>query len=179
VAYALPADANVVCDMCIPGYWIAGFHAFCAPRRLQYPVGWGTLGFAFPASLGAALAGTGPTVAICGDGGFLFAAGELATVAQERIPLTTLIVDDGGYGMLRYDQDLAGSERFGVDLRTPDFEALARSFGIRAQTVHDVGQELGEALAEHVADPEPSVLVAKAEALTPPPTTSPNWYRRR
>ena len=179
VSFALPDDANVVCDMCIPGYWIGGFHAFCHPRKLQYPVGWGTLGFAFPAALGAGLAGTGPTVAICGDGGFLFACGELATVAQERIPLTTVIVDDGGYGMLRYDQDLAGTERFGVDLHTPDFEAMARAFGLEAETVDDVGESFGEALARHVADPQPSVLVAKAEALTPPPTTSPNWYRRR
>jgi acetolactate synthase-1/2/3 large subunit len=169
----------MVCDMCIPGYWIGGFHAFCHPRKLLYPVGWGTLGFAFPAALGAALADRGPTVAICGDGGFLFACGELATVAQEAIPLTTVIVDDGGYGMLRYDQDVAGSERFGVDLVTPDFEAMARAFGIRAETVEGVGEAFGMALARHADDPRPSVLVAKAEALVPPPNTSPQWYRKR
>jgi thiamine pyrophosphate-dependent acetolactate synthase large subunit-like protein len=167
----------VVCDMCIPGYWIAGFYAFCHPRKLLYPMGWGTLGFAFPAALGAALAGEDPTVAVCGDGGFLFACGELATIAQERIPLTTVIVDDGGYGMLRFDQDQSGRERFGVDLRTPDFEAMAKAFGIRAQTVEGLDDAFGEALATHVAFPGPSVLVAKAEALTPPPTTSPQWYR--
>ena len=179
LSFALPDDAVVVADMCIPGYWIGVYHTFHHPRKLLYPVGWGTLGFGFPASLGAALAGTGPTVAICGDGGFLFACGELATVAQERIPLTTVIVDDGGYGMLRYDQDLAGSERFGVDLVTPDFEAMAAAFGIRAQTVEGLDDDFGAALAEHVLDAEPSVLVARAEALTPPPNTSPNWYRKR
>jgi acetolactate synthase-1/2/3 large subunit len=179
MSFALPDDAVVVADMCIPGYWMAGYHPFHHPRKLLYPMGWGTLGFGFPAALGAALAGTGPAVALCGDGGFLFACGELATIAQERIPLTTVIVDDGGYGMLRYDQDLAGSERFGVDLKTPDFAALAESFGIRAQTVEGLDDDFGAALAEHVLDPEPSVLVARAEALTPPPTTSPNWYRKR
>jgi acetolactate synthase-1/2/3 large subunit len=179
VEFAIPPDAVVACDMCIPGYWIAGFHAFPEPRKLLYPMGWGTLGFGFPAAVGAALANRGPTLAVCGDGGFLFACGELATVAQEQVPLTTLIVDDGGYGMLRYDQDQAGEPRFGVDLRTPDFAALAESFGIRAQTVEGLDDAFGEALAAHVADPEPSVLVAKAEALTPPPTTSPQWYRRR
>jgi acetolactate synthase-1/2/3 large subunit len=178
LAYALPADTHVVCDMCIPGYWIAGFYPFPAPRRLLYPVGWGTLGFAFPAALGTALAGTGPAVAVCGDGGFLFAAGELATVAQEQIPLTTLIVDDGGYGMLRFDQDRAGEPRFGVDLATPDFEALAGAFGVRAETVTGLEDDFGEALARHIEDPAPSVLVAKAESLVPPPTTSPQWYRR-
>ena len=179
ITYAVPEDANVVCDMCIPGYWIAGFHGFHHPRKLQYPMGWGTLGFAFPAALGASLAGTGPTVSISGDGGFLFACGELATMAQERLPFTAVIVDDGGYGMLRYDQALAGEAQYGVDLTTPDFAAMSESFGVRAQTVQGLDDAFGEALAEHIADPSPSVLVAQAEALVPPPTTSPNWYRKR
>jgi acetolactate synthase-1/2/3 large subunit len=179
VSYALPEDAKVVCDMCIPGYWIAGFYGFHHPRRLQYPMGWGTLGFAFPAALGASLAGSGPTVSISGDGGFLFACGELATMAQERLPFTAVIVDDGGYGMLRYDQELAGDAPYGVDLATPDFAAMAESFGVPAETVEGLDDAFGEALARHVADPEPSVLVAKAEMLVPPPTTSPNWYRKR
>jgi thiamine pyrophosphate-dependent acetolactate synthase large subunit-like protein len=178
VSYALPEDANVVCDMCIPGYWIAGFHGFHHPRKLQYPMGWGTLGFAFPAALGASLAGTGPTVSISGDGGFLFACGELATMAQERLPFTAVIVDDGGYGMLRYDQELAGEARYGVDLATPDFAAMAASFGLPAETVEGLDDAFGEALARHVADASPSVLVAQADALVPPPTTSPNWYRK-
>ena len=178
-AFAVPADAVVVADMCIPGYWLAGFHAFARPRRLQYPMGWGTLGFAFPAALGAALAGTGPVVSVSGDGGFLYACGELATVAQERLPLTAVIVDDGGYGMLRYDQDLAGEARYGVDLESPDFVALAASFGLPAEGVEGLEDAFGEALARHLADPEPSVLVTHTEALVPPPTTSPNWYRRR
>jgi acetolactate synthase-1/2/3 large subunit len=178
ISYALPDDANVVCDMCIPGYWVAGFHGFHHPRKLQYPMGWGTLGFAFPAALGASLAGTGPTVSISGDGGFLFACGELATMAQERLPFTAVIVDDGGYGMLRYDQQLAGEAPYGVDLATPDFEALAESFGVRAETVEGLDDDFGDALSHHVEDPEPSVLVARAEALVPPPTTSPNWYRK-
>jgi thiamine pyrophosphate-dependent acetolactate synthase large subunit-like protein len=178
--FALPDDAIVVADMCIPGYWLAGFFTPAAPRRLQIPLGWGTLGYAFPAALGAALAGAGPVVAVSGDGGFLFACGELATMAQERIPLTAVIVDDGGYGMLRYDQDVAGAERYGVDLHTPDFAALAGAFGVRAETVDGLDDEFGEALAAHVADPEPSVLVARTpEPLVPPPNTSPNWYRRK
>ena len=179
VSYALPEDAVVVCDMCVPGYWIAGFRGFAHPRLLQFPMGWGTLGFAFPAALGAALAGRGPTVSVSGDGGFLFACGELATMVQEEIPLTAVIVDDGGYGMLRYDQALAGAEPYGVDLHTPDFAALATSFGLRSQTVEGLDDDFGEALAAHVADPGPSVLVARAPGMVPPPSTSPNWYRKR
>jgi acetolactate synthase-1/2/3 large subunit len=178
--FALPDDGVVVADMCIPGYWLAGFHTPTAPRRLQVPLGWGTLGYAFPAAIGAALAGTGPVVSISGDGGFLYACGELATVAQDAVPLTAVVVDDGGYGMLRYDQDRAGEARYGVDLVTPDFAALAASFGVRAETVDGLEDEFGEALAAHVADPDPSLLVARTpEPLIPPPNTSPNWYRRR
>jgi acetolactate synthase-1/2/3 large subunit len=146
------------------------------PRRLSYPLGWGTLGCAFPQALGAALAGSGPVVSVSGDGGFLFACGELATAAQERLPLTAVIVDDGGYGMLRYDQRRSGAPPYGVDLRTPDFAALAESFGVRAETVDGLDDAFAEALARHVADAQPSVLVARA-ALEPPPTTSPRWYR--
>ncbi|WP_028061679.1 thiamine pyrophosphate-binding protein [Candidatus Solirubrobacter pratensis] len=179
IRFALPGDAVLVADMCIPGYWLAGFYTPAVPRRLQVPLGWGTLGYAFPASLGPALAGGGPVVSVSGDGGFLYACGELATVAQERIPLTAVVVDDGGYGMLRYDQAKAGGTSYGVDLLTPDFAALAASFGIRAETVEGLDDEFGEALARHVADPEPSLLVAKTPVpLVPPPNTSPNWYRR-
>ena len=180
IHFAVPDESVLVADMCIPGYWLAGFHTPAAPRRLQIPLGWGTLGYAFPAGLGAALADRGPAVAVVGDGGFLFACGELATIAQERIPLTTVIVDDGGYGMLRYDQDVHGDERYGVDLHTPDFAAMAGSFGIRAETVDGLEDDFGEALARHVLEPEPSVLVARTpEPLVPPPNTSPNWYRRQ
>ena len=74
IRFAVPDDGVVVADMCIPGYWLAGFHTPAHPRKLQIPLGWGTLGYAFPAALGAALAGEGPVVAIAGDGGFLYAA---------------------------------------------------------------------------------------------------------
>ncbi len=175
---ALPADAVVVADMCIPGYWLAGYRRVPRPRTLAYPMGWGTLGFAFPASLGAALAGAGPAVCVCGDGGFLFACGELATVAQEQIPLTVVLVDDGGYGMLRFDQELAGQEPFGVDLAGPDFAALARSFGIGASTVDGFGADFEATLRHSVTTPAPSMIVVNAR-LRPPPTTSPRWYRRQ
>jgi acetolactate synthase-1/2/3 large subunit len=176
-AAAVPEDAVIVADMCIPGYWLGALHPVSGPRHLAYPMGWGTLGYAFPLSIGSALAGTGPVVCVCGDGGFMYAVGELATLKQEKIPLTLVIVDDGGYGMLRFDQMHSGDQPFGVDLDRPDFEALARSFGIEAETVDGLGDGFGRVLARHVANESPTVLVARA-ALEPPPTTSPRWYRR-
>ena len=174
---ALPLDAVVVADMCIPGYWLGALHRPAAPRRLLYPLGWGTLGCAFPQALGAALAGGGPVVSVSGDGGFLYAAGELAAAAQEGIPVTAVVVDDGGYGMLRFDQELRGDPHLGVDLATPDFEALARSFGVRAESVEGLGEAFEAKLQHHVSLSEPTLLVTRA-ALRPPPNTSPRWYRR-
>jgi acetolactate synthase-1/2/3 large subunit len=176
-AEAVPDDAVVVADMCIAGYWLGALHPVAAPRKLAYPMGWGTLGYGFPLSIGSAVAGRGPVVSVSGDGGFLYACGELATVAQEQIPMTAVIVDDGGYGMLRFDQRHRGEPTFGVDLATPDFEAMARSFGIEAETVDGLGEDFGRALARQIATDTPTVLVARA-ALEPPPTTSPRWYRR-
>ncbi len=174
---ALPKDAVVVTDMCIPGYWLAGYWQVPAPRKLGYPLGWGTLGFGFPASLGAALAGAGATVCVCGDGGFMYACGELATVVQERIPVTIVLVDDGGYGMLRFDQRQAGEEPFGVDLLTPDFGALVGAFGLSTDRVDGFGPEFERALRDSIAAGEPRVILVRA-SLKPPPTTSPRWYRK-
>lgn len=172
----LGPDAVLLCDMCIPGYWLGGFYPASRPRRLLVPMGWGTLGFSFPAAIGAALATESAVVCVCGDGGFLFACGELATVAQKQLPVVCVIVDDGGYGMLRFDQDHAGSPRYGVDLTTPDFVALAHSFGIEAEGVDGLGGNFADALERAVAAGSPRVLVASCE-LEPPPTTSPRWYR--
>ncbi|WP_448619647.1 thiamine pyrophosphate-binding protein [Geodermatophilus sp. URMC 65] len=168
----------LLADMCIAGYWAAAFARVPGPRRLAYALGWGTLGYAFPAAIGAAAAGRGRALALVGDGGFLFACGELATLAQERLPVTTVLVDDGGYGMLRFDQVQAGVPARGVDLATPDFVALAGSFGVPALAVDGFGEEFAAALDESMGTDGPDVLVVRA-ALTPPPSTSPRWYRRR
>jgi thiamine pyrophosphate-dependent acetolactate synthase large subunit-like protein len=174
---ALPPETVLVTDMCIPGYWLAGYWRPPRPRKLAYPLGWGTLGFGFPASLGAGLAGAGPTVCVTGDGGFMYACGELATVVEAQIPLTIVLVEDGGYGMLRFDQVLSGEEPFGVDLVQPDFAAFAASFGVPATTVEGFGAEFERELTRSIADETPEMLIVRA-ALKPPPTTSPRWYRR-
>jgi acetolactate synthase-1/2/3 large subunit len=163
--------ATIIADMCIPGYWIGGFHHVTKPRGLAYPVGWGTLGFGFPAAIGAAL--DGRTIAVVGDGGFLFACGDLATLKQEGLPLTIVLVDDGGYGMLRYDQQVADHAISGVDLTRPDFAKLAESFGLPAVTL-DGFDGLKEALGN--AD-GPAMIVVNA-SLKPPVNTSPRWYRK-
>lgn len=164
-------NATIVADMCIPGYWIGGFHHVTKPRGLAYPVGWGTLGFGFPAALGAAVAGR--TIAVVGDGGFLFACGDLATLKQEGLPLTIVLVDDGGYGMLRYDQQIANHAISGVDLTRPDFAKLAESFGIPAVTLEGF-----DGLRDPLAGATGPAMIVVNAGLKPPINTSPRWYRK-
>jgi acetolactate synthase-1/2/3 large subunit len=176
VDHAWPADGAVVCDMAVGAYWYGGYSSQPRPRRLQYPVGWGTLGYALPASIGPASVGI-PTLAVCGDGGPMFALGELATLAQESLPVTLLVVDDGGYGMLRFDQQVFGHPERGVDLLTPDWHTLGSAFGITAETVPDLEllpQALGRALeANRRGEPR---IVVWPQRLFPPRTTSPRWF---
>ncbi|OIQ80943.1 putative 2-ketoarginine decarboxylase AruI [mine drainage metagenome] len=171
---AWPSSANIFCDMAVAGYWTAGYARQPRQRRLAYPVGWGTLGFALPAAMGSAL--LAPTLAVCGDGGVMFALGELATCVQESLPLTLFIVDDGGYGMLRFDQQTFGFAPRGVDLVAPDWRLLAASFDITFAEVTDL-TDLAAALAvAHQRNTEgyPHILLLRS-AIHPPRTTSPRW----
>jgi thiamine pyrophosphate-dependent acetolactate synthase large subunit-like protein len=170
VEAARTEETVLVCDMAVAGYWVGGYAAAPGPRRLAYPVGWGTLGFGLPAALGAAAAGH-PVIAVCGDGGLVMALGELATLVQERLPVTVLVVDDGGYGMLRYDQVRAGDPEVGVDLVAPDFPALAAAFGLPATAVGRVGRRAQRRTAPRAGAraPAPAAhdLAAVARGVTP------------
>jgi acetolactate synthase-1/2/3 large subunit len=170
-----PTDGSLVVDMCVPGYWVGGYARAPRPRRMAYPVGWGTLGFGLPAAIGPAAHGN-PTLAVCGDGGAAFALGELGTFVQERLPITLLIVDDGGYGMLRFDQQVFGHEIRGVDLVAPDWAQLAKAYSIAHVEVPD-GPGLSAALrVAYQANlrGEPRMIVLH-DRFYPPRTTSPRW----
>ena len=69
-------------------------------------------------------------LAVVGDGGLQYAVAELATARQHGVNAKLLVIDDGGYGILREYQRDAYGETTAVDLAQPDFEALAEAFGI-------------------------------------------------
>jgi acetolactate synthase-1/2/3 large subunit len=103
--------------------------------------------------------------------------GELATYAQERLPVAVLVVTDGGYGMLRYDQTVAGDPHRGVDLVEPRWEDLAAAYGMRVMRTDDPGAGLARALTQArdgLTCGERWMVVLEA-ALFPPRTTSPRW----
>jgi acetolactate synthase-1/2/3 large subunit len=171
-----PVEGALVVDMCVAGYWLGGYSRQLRARRLQYPVGWGTLGFGLPAAVGPAALGI-PTLAVVGDGGAAMGLGELATYAQEGLPITLLVVSDGGYGMLRYDQTVAGHPHRGVDLVEPRWEHLAAAYGLRHVCTDDPGAGLATAIAgarAGLAAGERTLIVLE-QAFHPPRTTSPRW----
>ncbi|MFP5225734.1 MAG: thiamine pyrophosphate-binding protein [Actinomycetota bacterium] len=174
VREALPPDAVVVCDMAIAGYWVAGYMSAEAPRSLQYPMGWGTLGFALPAAVGAGVAGRS-TLVVTGDAGLMFGVGELATLAQERLPVTVLVVNDAGYGMLRYDEEERYGRTFADRLEVPDLVALAGSFGLPAKRITAKGLAAG--IRWGLKQQGPSLIELRTR-FDPPPTTSPAWHRK-
>jgi acetolactate synthase I/II/III large subunit len=167
VREALPREAASAWDMTILAYWAGAHFPVWSARNFLYPLGSGTLGYAWPAALGAAVALGQPTLAVVGDGGFLYGVQELATARQNDLPTTLLVVDDGGYGILREYQRDAYGETFAVDLEQPDFSELARSFGVPVEST--TPDALGEALGRALATRGPAVvhLPARLEMWTP------------
>ncbi|MDA2805054.1 thiamine pyrophosphate-binding protein [Nocardiopsis suaedae] len=159
VREALPDGAPSYWDMTILGYW-----AWSAwdPRggAMHSAQGTGGLGYGLPAALGAAAAHDGPVLAVSGDGGAMYGIAELATARQHDLDVTWLIVDDGGYGILREYMNGAFGRASHTELARPDFTALAGSFGVSA-VLTDIDRLRGD-LAAALAAPGPSVVVLPA-----------------
>ncbi|MDQ0943353.1 thiamine pyrophosphate-binding protein [Streptomyces sp. V1I1] len=161
VREALPDSSPSFWDMTILAYW--AWSAFDArhPNTMHSAQGAGGLGYGYPAALGAAAADRSrPVLAVSGDGGAMYSIAELATARQYDLPVTWLIVDDGGYGILREYMKDAFGEPTATELSRPDFVALAESFGVPAvrTTPESLTEDLGKALTE----PGPSVVVLPA-----------------
>jgi acetolactate synthase-1/2/3 large subunit len=92
--------------------------------------GYGTLGYGLPAAVGAKLACPDqPVAAIVGDGGLLFTIGELATAVELELALPILVWNNQGYGEIKRYMEERGIPLTGVELYTPDLQAIARGFG--------------------------------------------------
>jgi acetolactate synthase-1/2/3 large subunit len=148
---AVPAHGITAWDMTILSYWAAAHFPVLNPGTFLYPLGSGTLGYAWPAALGASVgAPDTPCLAVVGDGGFLYGIQELATARQYGLDVTVLVVDDSGYGILREYQRASFGETTAVDLFEPDYTALAEAFGVPAErtTPDDLGAALRRALEQ-------------------------------
>ncbi|GGU87229.1 acetolactate synthase [Streptomyces litmocidini] len=161
VREALPDRAPSFWDMTILAYW--AWSAFDArhPNTMHSAQGAGGLGYGFPAALGAAVADPSqPVLAVSGDGGAMYSIAELATAKQYGLDVTWLIVDDGGYGILREYMTGAFGEATATELTRPDFVALSESFGVPATLT--TPETLATDLAKALAAPGPSVVVLPA-----------------
>ncbi|MFD7807911.1 thiamine pyrophosphate-binding protein [Streptomyces cellulosae] len=161
VRRALPTGSPSFWDMTILAYWAWSAFDAMGPNRLHSAQGAGGLGYGFPAALGAAVAdATRPVLAVSGDGGALYSIAELATARQYDLDVTWLIVDDGGYGILREYMTDAFGEPTATELTRPDYVALAESFGVPG--VRTTPETLEEDLTKSLSTPGPSVVVLPA-----------------
>jgi acetolactate synthase I/II/III large subunit len=166
VRAALGTEGIAAFDMTIAGYMAASYYDVLRPDTFLYPLGSGTLGYAWPAAIGAKLACPEvPVMAVHGDGGVLYNIVELATAAQYGVGATLLVLDDGGYGILRAIQDGTYGRRCGVDLHQPDFPALARAMGVRVREC--LPADLLEQLHRSLADIGPTMVHVPCELKMP------------
>lgn len=155
---ALPAESLVFNDPTTLAFWARSMWKSDRPRTWFVPSGFGTLGFALPASIGAKVARPGvPSVAIIGDAGVMFTIQDLMTAVQEGIPSMVIVFNDEGYGVERRHQDHLYGRRSGVDIRPPDFVALAKSFGAEGVRVADLGG-IGRAVSESLEADRPVLI---------------------
>ncbi|MCX5363396.1 thiamine pyrophosphate-binding protein [Streptomyces sp. NBC_00124] len=161
VRRALPAGSPSFWDMTILAYWAWSAFDAKGPNHMHSAQGAGGLGYGFPAALGGAVADpTRPVLAVSGDGGALYSIAELATARQYDLNVTWLIVDDGGYGILREYMTDAFGEATATELTRPDYVALAESFGVPG--VRTTPETLEADLAKALGEPGPSVVVLPA-----------------
>ena len=158
----LPEDGIFVEDITQMVFAARVAYPVYKPRTYISPGFQDPLGLGFATALGAQHARSDvPVVAICGDGGFMFTATEMATAMRHRIPLVTVVFNDGAYGNVRRIQ----KERFGnhliaSDLLNPDFVAFGKSFGaeaVRARSPEELRTALRRAFRlPRRADPDRS-----------------------
>lgn len=165
----LPDDACVVTGTTTIGYMTHMRFPVYEPRTYFGSSYMGTLGFAFPTSLGVKVGRPDrKVVSINGDGGFMFCASELATAMQFDIDVVALVFNDGAYGNSNRDQrERFGGREYGTELRNPDFTKLAEAFGADGiKLTHS--DQLGGALKEALANSRSTVVEVPIDRMPSP-----------
>lgn len=126
--------------------------------------GLGTMGFGLPAAMGAQIGAPGRTViAVIGDGGFQMTLQELGTIAQNKLPVKIIVMNNSFLGMVRQWQQLFFERRYSsTELYNPDFIAIANGFGIEGQHVAE-RENLENAVQEMLDHNGPYLLEVKIE----------------
>jgi len=133
LAQVMPPDMMVFSDMTQLAYAAKEVIDMARPGHWHHPYGFGTLGYALPASIGGAVARPGlPTLCIIGDYGFQYTMMELATAVELQLPLPILLWDNGKLGEIEDSMTRAQIAPNAVIQQNPDFLKLAEAFGAHA-----------------------------------------------
>lgn len=153
IAAALPADAVVATDSSQIAYWgLMNVLRVSRPNTMPYMATYATLGYGLPAALGARLADDSrPAFVVTGDGALMFSVQEMTTVVEQRLDVTVIVVDNGGYAEIKQNEADAGIAPIGVDLVQPDWAALGVAFGGSGRRV-GTAVELADAVRTAVAE---------------------------
>ncbi|MCC3291698.1 thiamine pyrophosphate-binding protein [Arthrobacter sp. zg-Y1110] len=156
---AVPDDMQTYWDMTISAYW--AWSCWDAKSgQFHSAQGAGGLGYGYPGAIGGAVGLGERVLAVSGDGSAMYSISELATARQHSLPVTWLIVDDGGYGILREYMEDAFGKATATELARPDFVKLAESFGVPARRCAPA--DIRTALEEAFAGEGPNVVVVEA-----------------
>lgn len=135
-------------------------------RWFVSPRAHGGLGYALPGVVGAhfARSDAGRVIGIMGDGSFGISCGELETLVRLNLPVTLVVLNNGGYGWIKAGQRARGEKYYSVDFSDSDHAAIASAFGLSARRVEDP-RELGTAIDEALASPGPYLLDVVTQPL--------------
>ncbi len=164
---ALPADAALFTDMTQIAY--LGNYAYAAdvPGVWHHPSGYGTLGYALPAALGAKVAMPGrAVVALAGDFGVQFTMADLTTAVELELSLPLVVWNNAALGQIRDDMRAASIAPVGVVGRNPDFVALAHACGAHGQRVRR-STELSAALVAALQRRGPTLIEVNEGEFAP------------
>ena len=146
----LPEDGIVTLDNGVYKIWFARSYPCYQPNTLLLDNALATMGAGLASAIAAKMIEPDKKViAVCGDGGFMMNSQELETAVRLGLDLTVIILNDGGYGMIKWKQEGVGFENFGLDYSNPDFVKYAESYGAigyRPDSVQSFEDILGKAL---------------------------------
>ncbi|MFZ5677011.1 MAG: 5-guanidino-2-oxopentanoate decarboxylase [Pseudomonadota bacterium] len=158
IRQSLPRETVIASDMTQIAYAANEIFPVYEPRTWLHPVGFGTLGFALPAGIGAKFGTPDKPVAVMiGDYGIQYTINELGTAAEHKLPLVILMWNNDALGQIRDDMVNKGIQPNAVTLVNPDFQALAKAYRCNAEKPESL-KALGEAIGRALKADGPTLI---------------------